>query len=65
MTSIKCECGGEFYFRKYCGCHVCEKCDKHVHLNSSETSISQTLACCFCGWNIHKADPEAMYQEEW
>jgi hypothetical protein len=49
-----CECGGIFHFNTYCGAHVCDRCEKH-----------KGLARCFCGWNIHTADPEAMYQERW
>jgi len=29
----------------YCGCYVCHNCNQHFHKN-------QTLARCFCGWNL-------------
>lgn len=48
------KCDGHYYFNKYCGAFVCDKCHDH-----------HGLARCFCGWNIHTADPEAMYQEDW
>lgn len=34
-----CECGGRYYFSKYCGAYVCEKCSSH-----------KGLGRCFCGW---------------
>ena len=33
---------------KYCGCYVCE-CGQHF-------SKSQTLAKCFCGWNLQSGE---------
>lgn len=34
------ECGGHYWFRKYCGVFVCDKCGDHKGLGN-----------CFCGWN--------------
>jgi hypothetical protein len=48
------DCGGHYYFNSYCGAFVCDVCGHH-----------HGLARCFCGWNKHTADPEAMYQEQW
>lgn len=35
----KCDCGGQYWWRKFCGAYVCEKCDDH-----------KGLARCFCCW---------------
>lgn len=39
-TILKCSCGSEYNFSKYCGAYVCKKCGDHRNLNN-----------CFCGWN--------------
>lgn len=48
------ECQHEYSFSRYCGADVCVKCGDHKGLSS-----------CFCGWNGHRSDPEARYQERW
>lgn len=34
-----CPCGGEFWYRHYCGAWVCEDCERH-----------KGLCRCYCGW---------------
>jgi len=60
---MRCECGGTYVWSDYCGCHICDRCGDHVHLSGDK--VAQHLACCFCGWNAQKSDPEARCQEEW
>jgi len=38
---VKCACGGEYCFNRYCGCMVCGECDDH-----------KGLARCYCGWSL-------------
>jgi hypothetical protein len=39
--SVICDCGGEFWFNRYCGAYVCTQCDNH-----------KGLARCYCGWSL-------------
>ncbi|MEJ2248071.1 MAG: hypothetical protein P8Y70_00240 [Candidatus Lokiarchaeota archaeon] len=41
----KCDCGGTYYFNKYCGCYVCSLCNNH-----------KDLARCYCGWSLSGRD---------
>ena len=50
----QCDCGGLYGFNNYCGAKVCDRCGHH-----------KGLARCFCGWNRHTADPEAMVRVSW
>lgn len=47
-------CNGHYHWSEFCGAYVCDVCEDHKGMSS-----------CYCGWNKHLADPEAMYQEEW
>ena len=48
----RCECGGEYYFRPYCGCKVCGQCDNH-----------KGLARCYCGWSEGGGNGRAELEE--
>ena len=37
--TITCECGGQYFWSKYCGAYVCQQCGNH-----------KGLVRCFCGW---------------
>jgi hypothetical protein len=35
----ECDCGGDTVWSRYCGAHICERCDRHVG-----------MVRCYCGW---------------
>ena len=46
-----CECSGHYWWRRYCGAYVCDRCGDH-----------KGLARCFCGW--HKGQGETPEGED-
>lgn len=46
---MKCRCGGEFSFSRFCAANICDNCGNH-----------EKLARCYCGWSQSGGDG---YQE--
>ena len=46
-----CDCGGHYWWQRYCGAYVCDRCDDH-----------KGLGRCFCGW--HKGQGETPEGED-
>jgi hypothetical protein len=42
---LRCMCGAEYEFSRYCGARVCPECDNHKGLER-----------CFCGWSRSGGD---------
>lgn len=51
-SKVKCSCGGDFVFSRYCGAYVCERCDNH-----------KGLARCYCGWSQSGMDGRRELEE--
>lgn len=43
------ECDHNYQWSDYCGTYVCSECGAHNH---SEDGRGQSLARCFCGYNL-------------
>jgi hypothetical protein len=45
----------DWYFSRYCGADVCDRCGAHAHLRKDGT-VMQELARCYCGYGLGRGE---------